>query len=486
MLSDLIPPFYVNKSAQRPGGTGLTNVARTLFLKRKEEEVKLDEKDFNAFFKKLGEVSTPQDDAPNLAGKCMTFETFLALGKDADVHPVFRKLFTPTMYFAFPKNYDGFVFADPIFSCVVEMRENRKIRFELVTLDEAKTGYLNEMQLVRYFDQFFREIPDDHIDFYVAVVVRKFMFFLEHEKRVAIRDLMASPILTEFKQRHVLQDSWFHSRNVYGLYNKFVELDSDRNMLLNQQEFMRLSFDFDKLPRITPLIVDRVFAKKNARAPNNPNAELDFRNFLDFVLAFQSRQHPASIKYFWELLDANDLGYLTAQDVLELIRAVFDTLGLDVLHMYVGGDIKAEDVKDEVFDMANGGGTARITFDDLIKCGHGGTIVTILTDPSGFLTYEQREYQLQQAGKEQTGEGAESGEYSTAATSIFGGSSNSASGSVEDETAVAAAGPTKFLNIGQDEYDEEPQPLNQTRSGQLLYIGQDDVDEGENDPNQFV
>ncbi|KAI5741380.1 hypothetical protein M8J76_012984 [Diaphorina citri] len=53
--------------------------------------------------------------------------------------------------------------------------------------------------------------------------------------------------------------------------------------------------------------------------------------------------------------------------------------------------INFEDVKDEIFDMAKPKDPSRITLQDLIDCGQGGTIVNLLIDVNGFWSYETRE-----------------------------------------------------------------------------------------------
>ena len=50
-----------------------------------------------------------------------------------------------------------------------------------------------------------------------------------------------------------------------------------------------------------------------------------------------------------------------------------------------------QDVKDEIFDMVKPADPLRITLQDLISSGQGGTVVSILIDLNGFWTYENRE-----------------------------------------------------------------------------------------------
>merc|ERR1712098_300291 len=53
--------------------------------------------------------------------------------------------------------------------------------------------------------------------------------------------------------------------------------------------------------------------------------------------------------------------------------------------------ICADDVSDEIFDMAKPLDPLRITLADLLRCGVGDTIVTMLTDYNGFWQYDNRE-----------------------------------------------------------------------------------------------
>jgi len=50
-----------------------------------------------------------------------------------------------------------------------------------------------------------------------------------------------------------------------------------------------------------------------------------------------------------------------------------------------------EDVKDEIFDMAKPQVPHAITLQDLISCGQGDIIVSMLIDAKAFYDYDQRE-----------------------------------------------------------------------------------------------
>ena len=64
--------------------------------------------------------------------------------------------------------------------------------------------------------------------------------------------------------------------------------------------------------------------------------------------------------------------------------------------------VRFEDVKDEIFDMVRPTDPLRITLDDLVNCGNGDTVASILIDLNGFWTYENREVLVTDNTEEQT------------------------------------------------------------------------------------
>jgi hypothetical protein len=234
------------------------------------------------------------------------------------------------------------------------------------------------------------------------------MFFLEQNHRVSMRNIMQSPILVEFLKRDVLERSWFNHYNVLGVIQLFKSLVGDdrrQSLMLRREEMLRFSPDFPSdFPRITSVVVDRLYAVKASPTVNNPNGELDFREFLNFVLAFESKHNEVSVRYFWDILDSTKKGYLDAFDVHELVSCVLDTIGRDVLYNTAGA-IQVGDVVSEVFDMATGGRSTEVTLDDLNRSGQGATVLNMLTDPFAFLDYEQREARLSNQSQQQIQQG---------------------------------------------------------------------------------
>lgn len=69
-----------------------------------------------------------------------------------------------------------------------------------------------------------------------------------------------------------------------------------------------------------------------------------------------------------------------------IFRAIQDQM------MSHGGELVSfEDVKDEIFDMVKPEEPSRISLQDLLACGQGDTVLSILVEFHGFWAYENRE-----------------------------------------------------------------------------------------------
>ena len=163
---------------------------------------------------------------------------------------------------------------------------------------------------------------------------------------------------------------------------------------------------------LTPTFIDRIFEECLTYG-----GEMDYKTYLDFVLALENRKEPQALAYFFRILGNIYFAFFTLIIVDNYLYHVAYYLTwlhfyLDVRHQgflntfclnYFFRDIlmlmeksnqeavKFEDVKDEIFDMVRPVDPLRIKLDDLIKSGNGDTVVSILIDLNGFWTYENRE-----------------------------------------------------------------------------------------------
>ena len=113
---------------------------------------------------------------------------------------------------------------------------------------------------------------------------------------------------------------------------------------------------------------------------------MDYKTFLDFVLAMENKKSPQALQYFFRVLDVFHKSALDTFVINMFFRAV-----IQKLETKVQTDYKIDDLKDELWDMAKPQLPYCITLQDLISCGVGDVIVSILTDALAFYNYDQRE-----------------------------------------------------------------------------------------------
>ena len=129
--------------------------------------------------------------------------------------------------------------------------------------------------------------------------------------------------------------------------------------------------------------------------------EMDFQAFLDFVLAWSNKNHPASLAYFFRILDINKTGSLTNMEIWTFLKSVHKTWIADPDNY----DLNMLDVRDEIFDMVKPSQDGRITLEDLQRCGCAHTVIEILCDHTGFWRYDNRESLPHDDDDEEEGEG---------------------------------------------------------------------------------
>ncbi|VDM48088.1 unnamed protein product [Toxocara canis] len=248
-------------------------------------------------------------------------------------------------------------------------------------------------------------------DYYLNIAVRKFFFFLDpmRHKRIRIIDVVASGFLEEMESAVGAPNSvdepkekssdatssnpifdeplnWFAKANCQRIADLYLQLDTDGNGLLSYAEMA----DFR---RVTNAFMQRVFEVHQSYENN----EIDLRGFCDLLLAMDNKSvkfllvDPASVTYYFRILDVDEDGYLGASDLAffykDLAALYEECYGDDVLFP----PPLFEDIKDEIFDMCRPKDPFRISLKELIESGQGGTIVGMITDLDCLLEYENRE-----------------------------------------------------------------------------------------------
>ena len=114
-------------------------------------------------------------------------------------------------------------------------------------------------------------------------------------------------------------------------------------------------------------------------------------------MRLENKKLPQGLLYFFRVLDFKKQGYLDVEVINYFFREVIKTMLKENYNnnpqQYIneGDVVQIEDVINEIFDMVSPEHPYRITYEDLLRCGVGHTVVTLLTDYRGFLVYENRE-----------------------------------------------------------------------------------------------
>jgi len=114
--------------------------------------------------------------------------------------------------------------------------------------------------------------------------------------------------------------------------------------------------------------------------------EMDYKSYLDFIIALENRSEPQALQYIFRILDIKQKGHLNAFDLNFFFRAIQKQL-----KKYGHEPVPFKDVQDEIFDMIKPQNPYKITLVDLIRSGHGETVTNILIDLNSFWTHENRE-----------------------------------------------------------------------------------------------
>lgn len=298
----------------------------------------------------------------------------------------------PSVFLHFPRDVEGAVSILPIYQFMLYRDGLLRKRITLGWYDFTGAGFLRESDLDNFVQDeianspILSQLEKSFETFYVCTAVRMFLFFLDPGRRgkVRIKDMIRAAILDELlalRQSALLSEeelagNWFSPASAKKVYGLYLHLDVDGNGMLSPQEL--LQYDGAML---TEALVQRVFEECQTY-----EGEMDFKSFLDFVLAIQNRSTRPAQLYLFRLLDLNKQGYIGRFEIHYFFRFVRDLL---LEHGHQPPEI--EDVCDEIFDMVKPKDPNKITFEDLASSGVGETVMSLLVDMEAFYQYDNRE-----------------------------------------------------------------------------------------------
>ena len=287
-----------------------------------------------------------------------------------------QKYFKPSIYLRLRHDDQGRIDSRQFFSFILRRASLVQERVCISVYDEDGDGFLSEEDLTKYLGDLASAFPQleklesGFMPFYMCHCVRKFFFALDtaRKNRVAIKDVLLSPILSEFFELqqpqvpiHLLATNWFSLPTAMKVYGQYVELDVDRNGMLRPQELYRFAGS-----RYSKAFLRRVYQEYQTFS-----GELDYKNYLDFVLAVNDIQSASGLAYVFRLLDIKQQNYLDEFSMMYFLK--------DLAPRVMGG-LNIPELLIELIDMAGPKDPKRVTLQDLTKCGVGGTIVSLLID----------------------------------------------------------------------------------------------------------
>jgi len=380
----------------------LKKIANEYNLMRMSEAI-LSEEDVHLIFQTLDE----NESEPFHEGKGgrITYDDFCTARDDLPEHLV--NLFSAENFVKFRRDEHGRISCQLFFQYICRLGTLHRARVQLSMYDAIGDGYLREQDFENYIYELIpglealQDLQENFYPFYVFTAVRKFFFFLDPKRtgRVLIDEIVASSILQELLH---LQNSpededidlnWFSAHNTLRVYSQYLELDIDHNGMLSRSEIQGYGTG-----SMTTVFIERIFEECMTY-----DGEIDYKTFLDFVLAMECKKDPVSLAFLFRLLDIKKQGYLDRFTISHFFSEIVQRMR--ELDGWAAGDVvHVDDVCDEIFDMCRPKDPMQITLDDLICSNMGDTVVTMLTDLSGFWAYDNREHLIAEEARERAQE----------------------------------------------------------------------------------
>ena len=401
----VIPRFWEAMTVEEEGlGQKLREEARSQFLQAQSKEL-LNNDELKMIWEALEKNSTPP---PVGEERMIGYDDFIKVQQAAPTKA--REFFRASTFGSLQERDPyGRISILVFFNYLMRKTWLRQSRIGLSLYDVTGQGYLMEKDVELYISELMPTMPSlsrlepGFHSFYVCTAVRRFFFHLDPKRlgRIRIVDVLASGFLDDLLELRdsqtdgqtprsphspdsadlaavaKLDSNWFSSPNALRVYGQYLNLDSDRNGMLSAAELREYGGG-----SLTETFVQRVFQECLTY-----EGEMDYKAYLDFVLAMENKKDRASLAYFFRLLDIRRKGYLDAFAINFFFRDIQRQLAVEEQPM-----VEFQDIKDEIFDMVKPADPLRIKLDDLIACKQGDIVVNVLTDLDGFWKYENREY----------------------------------------------------------------------------------------------
>ncbi|KAG5473570.1 hypothetical protein LSCM4_03639 [Leishmania orientalis] len=307
------------------------------------------------------------------------------------------------LFLSCPRNAERAVEIAVIYQTFAKRVSLVKCEAELIMWDNNNDGRLSEDEVENYVRDLAPRIAalqamgKDMLPFYCCTVSRRLFWDLDPGNRGVLRinSLLQSGVMDEWVSLQLMTEddpqNWFGALVTQQLYNKFVLLDTRNTGTLNVENLrgykkgLPTVLDDGLPPDVSPLcslFIDRYFETNTLMT----RSEMDYRKFVDFVIAVELLPQCSRPYFFWNILDVEGTGVLTPMIVNHFFRETHAKLvaaGLDVP--------SRETVVQEVFDLIEKAEPLRITREEFVRSPQAGLFVALLIDCLSFWTYENRE-----------------------------------------------------------------------------------------------
>lgn len=318
------------------------------------------------------------------------YSGFFKARKECSERPQLMKFLTPIVFLKLCRSGKDFVRLRSLMNYVTSKIQAERLDIQLKFYDMVGHGYLRECDLENLVNDLIptmsglSSLQEDFVQFYVYTAVRRFMFFHDPRRsgRIPINELVGSLTMQEFlASRDGVQPSsnWFSAEAAINVYMRYIEMDVDGNGMLSKAELLKYPSGL-----LTPIAVDRIF--QEYRTYEN---EMDYKGFLDLVLALENKNTEASLRYMWKVLDEAKTGQVNKQTLELFLGSVISTL-IFSYQSAQASQYKVCDLFDEVCDILGLKDQECLTFSHLKK--HNGALLPLmLIDAQAFFLYDNRE-----------------------------------------------------------------------------------------------
>ena len=195
----------------------------------------------------------------------------------------------------------------------------------------------------------FRDCRDLHRAFVTSVTAG--IFFRAQawrQKKMSLRQFL----MLDFPAvlRSLSQDSqdinflpYFSYDQFYVFYAKFVGLDSDEDSLLSREELSEYEDEYGGF--LSPKLVARVMMLNTS----GKEELMDYWDFVMFLLAHISACSPAGLEYWFPVLDNDNDGLLSLEDLEEFYAD--NCLRLLTCDLYISCPVHWEDLRSQLVDL---------------------------------------------------------------------------------------------------------------------------------------